>query len=125
MAEKVKLIVAKPDKVVKKGEYWGVVLPTVHSNLTVIAGRAPSLIYLQAGPLKLLNTMDDMAEKLYVSEGVAEIADNLCTISAEYVLKAGEATVEAVKAKLSLELKSRERNFYQAVYDDLSAFPNN
>lgn len=125
MSDKIKLVLAGPDRVVEKGEYWGVVLPTAQNNLTVIAGRAPSLICLKAGVVKLMNSADDMAKKLYIAEGVAEIADDVCTVSSEYVLTAPEANIETVKSKLDSATRLREKVFYQEVYDDLIAFSKN
>ena len=122
MADKVNLILAKPEKVVKKGEYWGVVLPTTQDNLTIIRGRAPSLIYLNAGVVKLLGSPDKVMEKIYISNGVAEVAGDTCTVSCEYVLTAGDVSLENIKVKLDAAKREREKAFYQEIFDDLTAF---
>ena len=124
MAEKVKLVLAQPDKVVKTGDFWGVVLPTPQDNLTIVADRAPSLILMSAGVLKLLDDEEKIVGKFFVSGGVAEVNDNVCTVSADRVLPKGSITLDEATRFLSASANRRDRAFYQAVCDELSAFPN-
>ena len=49
MAEKVKLILARPERVAKEGYYAGVIIPAFADYLTVIPGRAPEHDMVAAG----------------------------------------------------------------------------
>ncbi len=122
MSEKVKFVLSKPEKVVRRGEYWGIVLPTVRDNLTVINGRAPSLVYLNPGVIKLMDSPDNVCEKIYVSEGIAEIANNQCNVSSEYILLKKEISLAEAQERLNICTDEKEQKFYQAICDDLSAF---
>ena len=55
MAEKVKLVLTRPDKTIKSGTYAGIVLPGYPDNLTVIADRAPSIVRIEPGVVQLLS----------------------------------------------------------------------
>ena len=83
MTEKVKLVLTRPDKTIKSGTYAGIVLPGYPDNLTVIADRAPSIVRIEPGVVQLLSEAGNAEEKFFVGNGVAQIVDNVCTISVE------------------------------------------
>ncbi len=124
MTEKVKLILAKPDKIVKSGNYFGIILPGYPDNLTVIDGRAPSMVRLEPGIVQLLNEAGVAEEKIYIGGGVAQIVDNVCTVSVEKALSAKEISLQEASNRLQ-EIKGEENTlFYQIIVDDLTAFPD-
>ena len=120
MAEKVKLVLARPDKTIKSGMYAGIVLPGCPDNLTVIAGRAPSIVRLEPGIVQLLNE----AEKFFVGSGVAQIVDNVCVISAEKALARKDVTQEEAADRLENAASEEDEAFYRMIADDLAAFPD-
>lgn len=123
MAEKVKMQLAEPDKVVKEGSFSGVVLPAYAGNLTVIPGRAPSIIWLNPGVVRLLNADSEAEEKYFVGNGVAEVADDFCKISVEHII-AFKSITPAEAEKLIPEAENKDiAAFYQMIRDYLTAFP--
>jgi len=81
---KVKYILSQPDKIIKSGETDGIVLPAALSNLTVISGRAPSLVKLIGG---LVQFVDEPEEKYLIKGGIANIANDVCMVSSEEIVK--------------------------------------
>lgn len=122
MAEKVKLVLARPDKTIKSGMYAGIVLPGCPDNLTVIAGRAPSIVRLEPGIVQLLNEAGKAEEKFFVGNGVVQIVDNVCVISAEKaILTQGIMLQDAVNL-LENSPSESERRFYGVVVEHLIAY---
>lgn len=122
MAEKVKLVLARPDKTIKSGMYAGIVLPGCPDNLTVIAGRAPSIVRLEPGVVQLLNEAGKAEEKFFVGNGVVQIVDNVCAISAEKaILTQGIMLQDAVNL-LENSPSESERRFYGVVVEHLIAY---
>lgn len=124
MAEKVKLVLARPDKTIKSGMYAGIVLPGCPNNLTVIAGRAPSIVRLEPGIVQLLNEAGKAEEKFFVGSGVAQIVDNVCVISAEKALARKDVTQEEAADRLENAASEEDAAFYRMIADDLAAFPD-
>ncbi len=123
MKNKVQLILAKPDGIVKTGEFFGIVLPTIADNLTIIVGRAPSIVQLQPGIIRLIDEQGQTKEKYYISGGVAEVAGDVCVISAEDVIPRSNISLETAQDYLQNSSIS-DIAFYQMIVDDLTAFPN-
>ena len=122
MAEKVKLVLARPDKTIKSGMYAGIVLPGCPDNLTVIAGRAPSIVRLEPGIVQLLNEAGKAEEKFFVGNGVVQIVDNVCAISVEKaILTQGIMLQDAVNL-LENSPSESERRFYGVVVEHLIAY---
>ena len=113
MAEKVKLVLARPDKTIKSGMYAGIVLPGCPDNLTVIAGRAPSIVRLEPGIVQLLNEAGKAEEKFFV-----------CAISAEKALARKDVTQEEAADRQENAASEEEAAFYRMIADDLAAFPD-
>ncbi|MDO4184557.1 MAG: hypothetical protein Q4D11_04910 [Rhodospirillales bacterium] len=84
----------QPEKVVKQGNAWGVVLPTGEINLTVIAGQAPSIVKFDSGLVKILDEDGKVCERYFVKAGIASIVSDTCVIASETVWN---------KAKLKFE----------------------
>ncbi len=124
MAEKVKLILARPERVAKEGYYAGVIIPAFADYLTVIPGRAPSMIWLRPGMVQLLNDNMDVVEKYFISNGAAEIVGDVCTISAEKVIAKADISLAEACERLEAATEETDQAFYQVIYDELTGFPN-
>lgn len=122
MTEKVKLVLTRPDKTIKSGTYAGIVLPGYPDNLTVIADRAPSIVRIEPGVVQLLSEAGNAEEKFFVGNGVAQIVDNVCTISVEKaILTQGIMLQDAVNL-LENSPSESERRFYGIVVEHLIAY---
>lgn len=103
----------QPEKTVQEGKAWGVVLPTGEINLTVIAGRAPSLVLLEDGLLQIVDESGRALKNFLVRKGMATIADDACMVVSETILPS-----EAVSLDEALE-KAKTDDFYQVVAEYL------
>ncbi len=124
MAEKVKLVLARPDKTVKSGMYSGIVLPGCPDNLTVIAGRAPSMVWLEPGLIQLLSETGKDEEQYFIGHAVAQIVDNVCTVSAEKAMAAKDIKLAEAESLLQNAAGENDAAFYRMVIDKLTAFPD-
>lgn len=124
MAEKVKLILARPERIAKEGYYAGVIIPAFADYLTVIPGRAPSMIWLQPGMVQLLNDNMEVVEKYFIGNGAAEIAGDVCTISAEKVIAKADINLSEACERLEAATEEADKAFYQVIYDELTGFPD-
>lgn len=118
MAENVKLVLAQPDKTVKVGEFRGVIIPAFLGNFTVISGQMPSLFALTLGMVQLLDAKNEVSEKYFIRGGTAEVANDVCTISASEVINSKEITLSEV-GEILVE---KESDFYSMIENELKAF---
>ena len=97
-------------------------LPGYPDNLTVIADRAPSIVRIEPGVVQLLSEAGNAEEKFFVGNGVAQIVDNVCTISVEKaILTQGIMLQDAVNL-LENSPSESERRFYGVVVEHLIAY---
>ena len=123
MKEMVKLILASPEKMVKSSEQKGVIIPAFAGNLTITSGYSPSMVWLKNGIVQLLNNDMKVAEKFFIREGVANIADDVCEISAEKVIAKTEITLQTAQEMAETAVTEQDKEFYQVVIDELTGFP--
>lgn len=105
----------QPEKTVYEGKAWGVVLPAGETNLTVISGRAPSLVLLEDGLLRIVDESGKPQKSFLVRKGMASIADDFCLVASETILPA-----DGISLDEALE-KAKTDGFYQAVADYLAS----
>lgn len=122
MAGKIRLVLARPDKTVADENVFGVVLPAYNDNLTIIADRAPGIVELKPGVVQLLEEEDRPGKKYFISGGVADVAGDVCTVSAEKAFAAAEITLAEADRRLR-ETSGNFASFYRVVCEYLTAFP--
>lgn len=89
----------QPEKVIKQGAAWGVVLPTGEINLTVIAGQSPSIVKFDDGLLKILDEEGHVSELYFVKAGVAVIASDQCDVTSEKIWNKDRLNFEEMQEK--------------------------
>jgi F-type H+-transporting ATPase subunit epsilon len=117
MSENISLKIFTPDKTALNTKVAAVVLPYGKVNLTVVANRAPTSLMLKAGMLKILDNDGNITDIYFIDGGIADIADNVCTISTPHFI--ARHKIDMAKA---LELKNGESDnssFYQMIIDSL------
>ncbi len=62
-----------------------VVLPVKEGNLTIIKDRAPRSQVLSSGTLSLLDENNQAFKSWQIEGGLAEIAEDICTIAVENI----------------------------------------
>nr|QIM10700.1 hypothetical protein PlAlph_5920 [uncultured Alphaproteobacteria bacterium] len=103
----------QPEKTVDAGKAWGVVLPCAENNLTVITGRAPSLVLLEDGLLRVIDESGKTLSSFLIRKGMATIADDHCLVASETIIPA-----DGISLDEALE-KAKTDSFYQTVVDYL------
>lgn len=83
---KISYKLVQPEKVIKQGNAWGVVLPAGNVNLTVIEGQSPSIVKFDDGMIQILDEDGKVAEKYFAKAGVATIAENVCIAASETII---------------------------------------
>ena len=102
-----------PYKTVEDGKAWGVILPTGEINLTVISGRAPSLVKVDEGMVKIMASETEVKQRLFVRKGFASIANDVCTIASEMIFPIEKVKLEEFKEK------AENDSFYQMILEEM------
>ncbi len=98
MVADIELKIYMPEKLVLTTKAYRIFLPSDNKPLTIIKGRAPTLMALDMGAVKLLNESNGVEEEWLISGGVADIHDDTCTILTELALARKDVTVEKAEA---------------------------
>jgi len=123
MEKNIRLQLSQPDKVVIAGNFPAVIVPAQLSNLTIIPGRAPSLILLTNGMLQLLDEKSAVVAKYFLQGGLATVANEECLVSSEKIIAKADISLAEASARLEQAADDNEKAFYQIIVDELTAFP--
>ncbi len=83
MAKDIELKIYMPEKLVLSDKVYRAVLPFDNKTITVLKGRAPTLIVLERGVIQILNEENNAIDEWLVSGGCADIKQDTCTILTE------------------------------------------
>lgn len=83
MAKDIELKIYMPEKLVLSDKVYRAVLPFDNKTITVLKGRAPTLIVLERGVIQILNEENNVIDEWLVSGGCADIKQDTCTILTE------------------------------------------
>ncbi len=86
MEKHVRLKIFLPDRIYNESDVNRVVVPGEKGNLTVLPDRAPIVLSLVNGYVNVLDTHGNVTDQYFIRGGVADIADNVCTVSTEAVI---------------------------------------
>ena len=93
MEKHVRLKIFTPDKVYKEQDVRRVdgspapgFRPGADGDLTVLPERAPTVMVLTNGYIRVLDEHDGITDKYFIRGGIANIADDICAISTEGVV---------------------------------------
>jgi len=99
MADKVKLELVTPSRLLLEAETDMVVVPGGDGDFGVLPGHAPLLSTLRPGTMAIYDG-DTVSERLFVAGGFAEVQDNRCIVLAEEAVAVTEITPEMVTERL-------------------------
>ena len=97
MAEDIELEIYMPEKRVVNARVYRVVLPSDGKTLTIIKDRAPTLLPLDMGIIKILDENDNVTDEYFVAGGAVDVKDNTCTILTEAAFHRDELNLEKVR----------------------------
>ena len=107
----IKYKLVQPDKIIKSGEAWGIVLPTGEINQTVISGQTPSILKTDNGIIRILDDKGQAIEHFFISSGVATVVDDLCIVASEHISTSSNTDIAAAN--------SYENDFQQAEVEEI------
>ena len=119
MDHKVKLVIELPDKVLKEKEAAGVIIPARRGDITILSQRAPSVFVTDYGMIQLLDDTGKAVQKIFVTAGMADMADGKLHLLTSRILESDEISAEeALKRSLEADNES-DKLFYQMIGDRL------
>lgn len=98
MAADISLKIYLPEKLVLDTKVHRISLPSDDMPLTVIRNRAPTLMALDIGAIRLLDENEQTAEEWLIAGGAADIKENSCTVLTEAAVKKDTLNLEKAQA---------------------------
>lgn len=99
-----------------------IVLPAEKGNLTILADRAPTSLLLKSGVIKLLDHDNKLIHHYFISAGVADVAKDICNVSAEIIDSYEDISIESAKLNRDNAKTESQRDYYQMIVDELEIF---
>lgn len=98
-----------PEKLLRSGEVYMVVVPGTEGDFGVLPGHAPLVSTIRPGAIQVFPTgMNDVPERIFIDGGFAEVGPQGLTILAESATPVGDLDVEA-NAKSLLDAREALR----------------
>lgn len=91
-----------PERLLRSGEVFMVVVPGTEGDFGVLPGHAPLVSTIRPGAIQVYPTgMNDVPERIFIDGGFAEVGPDGLTILAESAVPVGELDVEATARDLA------------------------
>ena len=91
-----------PEKLLRSGEVFMVVVPGTEGDFGVLPGHAPLVSTIRPGAIEVFATsMADVPERIFIDGGFAEVGPDGLTILAEGALPVAEIDVEGTALALA------------------------
>ena len=91
-----------PEKLLRSGDVFMVVVPGTEGDFGVLAGHAPLVSTIRPGAIQVYPaSMTDVPERIFIDGGFAEVGPAGLTILAESATPVGEINVEATARALA------------------------
>ena len=116
----VTLKLSKPNMVYNPEKAEKIVLPAEKGMLTVLSGRAPTSLLLRRGVIRLLDNANHPLKHYFVKNGVADIAQDVCSVSAELIDAYSDLSVEFATQKKEQAQTQEDKDYYQMMIDEIT-----
>ncbi|MBV8972965.1 MAG: ATP synthase F1 subunit epsilon [Sphingomonadaceae bacterium] len=91
-----------PEKLLRSGEVFMVVVPGTEGDFGVLPGHAPLVSTIRPGAIQVFpQSMSDVPERIFIDGGFAEVGPDGLTILAESATPVGEIDVEGTSRALA------------------------
>ncbi len=107
--------ISRPYKVFNTKKVAALQLPAQEGDITILPDRAPTLILLRNGILKILDNQLKEVESYFVKGGIADVARDRCAVSSEKVFCVEGTSLERAKEKRDSALHEEDKIFYDYV----------
>lgn len=94
-------VVVTPDQQVFDRKVSAVVFPAHDGQVGILTDRAPILVKLGLGELKLTPANQAASQSFYIEGGIAQMKDNLLTILTEKAVPSADINPETARAELA------------------------
>ena len=102
MADVLHFELVSPEKLLRSGDVYMVVVPGTEGDFGVLPGHAPLVSTIRSGAIQVFPTsMNDVPERIFIDGGFAKVGPNGLTILAESATPVGEIDVEATARALA------------------------
>lgn len=101
MADMVTFDLVSPERLLRSSNVHMVVVPGAEGDFGVLAHHAPFMSTLRPGSVDVYDSEGGTPERLFVSGGFAEIADNRLTILAEDAVSLADVNIDDVRKQLA------------------------
>ncbi len=102
MADTLHFELVSPEKLLRSGEVYMVVVPGTEGDFGVLPGHAPLVSTIRPGAIQVYPTsMNDVPERIFIDGGFAEVGPEGLTILAESALPVADIDVEATARDLA------------------------
>lgn len=108
-----KCTVVTPEQQVLDETVSQVIIPAHDGQLGVLTGRAPILVRIGAGPLRI-DSPNAKTRNVFIAGGIAQMKDNVLTILTEVATDPASIDAAAAQADLDAALKRPAPNQYAA-----------
>lgn len=91
-----------PEKLLRSGEVYMVVVPGTEGDFGVLPGHAPLVSTIRPGAIEVFPTgMNDVPERIFIDGGFAEVGPEGLTILAESAIPVADLDVEGTARDLA------------------------
>ncbi|QXQ05890.1 F0F1 ATP synthase subunit epsilon [Sphingosinicellaceae bacterium] len=102
MADLFHFELVSPERLLRSGEVYMVVVPGSEGDFGVLPGHAPLMSTIRPGAIAVYPTsMNDVPERIFVDGGFAEVSATGLTILAESATPVGEIDIEGGATRLA------------------------
>ena len=102
MADTLHFELVSPEKLLRSGEVYMVVVPGTEGDFGVLTGHAPLVSTIRPGAIQVFPTgMNDVPERIFIDGGFAEVGPDGLTILAESATPVSEIDVEETARQLA------------------------
>ena len=102
MADTLHFELVSPEKLLRSGDVYMVVVPGTEGDFGVLPGHAPLVSTIRPGTIGIYPTsMNDVPERIFIDGGFAEVGPDGLTILAESATPVGEIDVEGTARQLA------------------------
>lgn len=102
MAETLHFELVSPEKLLRSGEVYMVVVPGTEGDFGVLPGHAPLVSTIRPGAIQVFpNGMNDVPERIFIDGGFAEVGPDGLTILAESAIPVGDLDIEGTARDLA------------------------
>ena len=97
-----------------------IVIPAAAGDLTVLPDRAPTYLLLRNGQVRALDADNRIVKRFFVQGGVADGAQDVCSINSEVVHAYDEMTMDEAKQCFENAPTDDIKDYYKMIIDEFA-----